>query len=219
MELNNATKDMIGYMRAVNVVLTLWDIDRIKFPLDSLILTSLSNNKEKLNELLGIISEISQSTPLLNEVRSALDDIVDSSKPDFWDKEWTGAILSLYSKKRELVNFHYEDSATFNNELRPIFIDLLSQLVSSVLWLRVAYYDRFPDKNLPSAISNFLQAFNIIHSMSPKDVTLLPSHELLRFCLSSWFYSETVQSNISSLPHTKTGLHKVLNEISSMEIL
>jgi hypothetical protein len=213
MELNNSVKDVIGYLRAVNVVLVLWNFGGLRFPLDSSITGVLSEHEEQFEEILTLVTDTSGASSIMDEMRSAIDDIVDPSKPGFWDREWTTGVLCLYSSKREWVVFHYETVPTFHQELVPILVRVLVRLVDSALWLRIDCFERQPLWRPSNPIPGFLRIFTLIQDLVPSDVKLAPAPELFRNCWLEWFHSQKVQRNLSSLSIGDSQLHRVVSEL------
>ena len=160
--MTEAEKDIIGYLRGVFTVLILWRIEDFEFPLDSQIKNVITNYNNEFNEMLQCACKIAHAESLLDEYRSAIDDIVNTTDRPFYDQEWMNILLSLYAGKfeesREPLIFSFNDKVVFHNELVPVLERCIKALINLLAWSQVEHYSTYPNAT-PSSLQPYLSRF------------------------------------------------------------
>ena len=214
MALTNSAKDLIGYLRATALILVLWRIWPLQFPLDADISTIMAEHRDKLEEFLQCAGEIAQTHGISSEMRSALDDILAESHPGFYDREAVDLFLSLFSGGRDRLTFSYNDRERFQRETQPIFDRVLGAAVDSLLWARAEYYDYDPS-GTPQPLSPLLLHFlEVIGSIAPRCAEHPAASQMYSTYVSRWMKSETVATNLAS-DSQASGLHRVAAEVAN----
>jgi hypothetical protein len=215
MTLNNDQRDVIGYLRAINVMLLVWNNSPIAtFPLDVEMDKLLQKHRPELERLLHLVCQISRMTSEshYSEARSAVDDLL-SPEGRFYDQETLDLLLVLYSGKRNKITFTYHDAMMFYQETKPIFRRLLFNLTGAMLWARVGFYAEHLEITLSPLVDLLLQALTIIFSIAPSQVALRVPEQLLEDCISWWISSGSVQKGLALTRGETNGLTRVVDEL------
>jgi hypothetical protein len=216
MSLTNLAKDIIGYLRAVNVILMLWNIEHFEFPIDNKLEVNLNLHSEELEEILQSVCEVSQAMTIYDDMRSAIDDIISSKNKSFYDREMVDFLLSLYIPSTERLYFTYEDKALFQEELKPILTESLIKLSDLILWARVKFYDLTPDAKITSALEFLNKIFSRIQSIAPSYMNSNHATEnptILERCITNWKEEVVYRVNTYHFDNL-TGVEKVIRELS-----
>jgi hypothetical protein len=210
--LTNSAKDLIGYLRATVLILVVWRIWPLQFPLDADISRIMAGHRDKLEEFLECACEIAQTHGIGSEMRSAVDDILAESNLGFYDQKTVDLFLSLFSGGRDRLTFSYNDRESFQRETQPIFDRILEAAVDSLLWARAEYYDYDPS-GTPQPLSPLLLHFlEVVRSIAPGCAQLPATSELYLTYVSRWMKCDTVAAYLAS-DSQGSGLHRAAAEV------
>jgi hypothetical protein len=213
LELNNDVKDIIGYLRGVILITIFWKSRPLHFPMDPFIEWSLGQCSPEFQELLDIACSISVTETIYDEMRSAIDDILDESRGDYYDQETVGLFLSLWAGDRVHRAFTYDEPARFIDETGPILDRMLLGFTESLFWVRAAYYERNPDAALPDPLPSLRRFLTILLSLAPTDSKLPAMPDLLTICIVGWTNADAVRKGMGLEPNGKSGLGRVVEEL------
>lgn len=213
--MNNDAKDLIGQLRAVNLILVLLQIKQFDFPLDDAIRRLLIEHQRRFHQMVQIVSDLANFEAMRGELLSSLDDILDLESPGYYTQDYLDTLLFLYRGQRELVHPNYTDPLSLRAFLTETCRSKIHDLSHSIMWLRVAFSSYYPDVVLPS-LNQGWRAFCTIAT----DIGRLSFENggcLFISSLRSWRFSETVVAalekvNVGGMPH-EAAFFKAVQEV------
>src|SRR5438874_13402241 len=96
MGLTNDAKDVVGLLRSVNLIIVLWNIDNLSFPLDNDFKRALASCRNNLENLVGVVCRICQMREEMEELSSAVEDLVPDAGRSYYTEENVTSLLSLF---------------------------------------------------------------------------------------------------------------------------
>ena len=143
--MNNDAKDVIGRLRAINVLLVLLHLDGFAFPLDVAMKAVLSKIRPHLLRVIDLVSELTRFGQLASELQSSIDDILDPDSSTYYTRDYVDMLLSLYRGSEDSVRLNYEDKASVQAALIEVCLANVGALFQSIMWVRIAFYSCYPD--------------------------------------------------------------------------
>jgi hypothetical protein len=207
-------RDVAGHLRGVNYVLALWAIEPIRFDLDDAINKILSTQRPSFEELLVLITDLSQLLTAYRELRSSIDDILDPFGEYRQTEREVTTYLSLLSGERTYKSFSFSDVPVFRHELREILYRQFHQLLDVVFWNRVYYYDFYDDARLqPNPHAYLSRACNVMREIAADADNSLSTEQLLTSAVSTWLESPAVRNALERQTRA-AGVRRVVEELS-----
>jgi hypothetical protein len=217
--MNNDAKDLVGRLRAVNLILMLLQIERFDFPLDDAICRLLIKHKLRLQQMLQIVSDLTNFGAMREELLSSLDDILDPASPGYYTQDCLDTLLSLYLGRREMVHLNYTDPLSLRAFLTETCQSKTHDLFHSIMWLRLAFSSSYPNVVLPS-LSQGWRAFCTIAVNIGRLSFENEGSSLFISSLRSWRFSETVVAalekvKVGGMPH-EAAFFKAVQEVDDI---
>jgi hypothetical protein len=216
---NNDAKDVIGRLRAINVLLLLLRIETPVFPLDNVIRSLLVEYRPRFLRMIGLVSELAHFGDLRSELLSCADDILDPASSTYYTQDYLDMLLSLYRGREHVLHLNYEDVAS----VRAVFIETclldVTELIQSVLWLRIGFETCYPDGPLLPLREGWPAFCELVCAIGGKPLGV-SCHSLIASSLRSWRLSETVVAarekvETTDMPH-KAAFLKSVAEVEAM---
>lgn len=215
MTLSNVQKDVVGYLRAVHVLVAWWHCPTGAFPLDAEMARAIAVRRSALEANLGLAGAVAHlvTEAEVAELRAAVDGLPDGNGAVY--NERTARLhLRLYSGGQVRADLPFNDRVRFCAETRPVFETLLYNLVDACLWARITAYDRRDGTPVPPpGIAGLPMLVQGLCAAAPPGVGLESPESLTRTLLARWLESEPVGRSRSATRGRNTGLTRVLEEV------
>lgn len=193
--MNNNAQDIIGSLRAVNILLLLLHVERFTFPLDVDLSTILQRYHPRFVDMLDLVSELAQFDDARPELFSAIDDILHRQRSDFYTREYVELLLSVYNHPLEHKRVEFDHVATARVQLANLCVTKVSELVRSILWVRVAFRSFYPAQELPALSELWLSFCRQVSEVAAGRLAIHP-RVLAVDSLRNWQQSDAVRDAV-----------------------
>lgn len=218
-QMNNDAKDVVGRLRATNLLLVLSQIERFVFPLDTVLSSILVEHRSRFQQMINVVADIAHFGDMKHELLSSTEDILDPDSTDYYTQEYLDMLLSLYQGKTDLVHFDYDSVPSRNAMLAETCRSNLYALFQSIMWLRIAFYSCYPDIDL-TPLNEGWEAFCTVASEIGQQPFGFDRHSLFISSIRSWRDSSLVLAALAKvekadMPH-KVAFFKAIHEVDDI---
>jgi hypothetical protein len=214
MNVDNNTRDIVGSLRTIYLIILIANIPRIRFPLDPAIAHLREKYFSHLKQSLDLVWEFCQKEEgLYAEFSSAIRDILHPLRRDFYDEATTTMLLNFYIDRKTCPGFAFDSLAQFHQELRPIIVTLLCDLIDAMLGSRAKYYDINPHRVSADPRSLLVRFFEIVAHLIPSTVELPPPDELMALSIQCAIDAGNTRMTMAAQPNTSHGRVRLFQEL------
>jgi hypothetical protein len=212
--LTNDAKDVVGFLKGVNLIIVLWNSNDLSFPLDSDFKRVLTTCRNNLEGLIAVVCRICQMQVEAKELSTAIEDLVPDVGRIYYTEESLTSLLQLYSVQNALHSYSFDRPLDLRRQTKSILLSLFSRLVKAMLWVRVAYFDMNPGLSLPDLCADLKMASSILTGLCPTDVEMPQSDDLLAGAIKYWRASPDVRQGLEFTKNKPdNGLYRIVDEL------
>jgi hypothetical protein len=201
---NNDAKDIIGRLRATNVLLLLLHVEEFTFPLDDNLRSLLDEYRPQLQRMTDLVSGLANFGDMKSELLSSIDDVLDPHSNTYYTRDYLDMLLSLYGGRKDVERMFYENIPAFRNRVATLVNLNVGELLQSVMWVRIAFYSCYP-RVTPLPLEECWVAFCKIVCDVGGGSRFFDSQSLVATSLRSWRLSEIVRAGLEKgqddMPH------------------
>jgi hypothetical protein len=106
---NNDAKDIIGRLRATNVLLLLLHVEEFTFLLDDTLRSLLDEYRPLFQRMTDLVSGLANFGDMKSELLSSIDDVLDPHSNTYYTRDYLDMLLSLYGGRKDVEQMHYEN--------------------------------------------------------------------------------------------------------------
>lgn len=203
--MNNDAKDAIGRLRAINMLLLMLRIDRFDFPLDDQLRSVLTEHRPCLLTMVERVADLAHFGETKDELLSCTDDILDPTSNRYYTREYLDMLLSLYRGSRNVQHIQYENIGSVRAVLTEACCANVSELLQSIIWLRIAFDSCYPDVPLIPLRTGWVSFCELVIAIGGKSLDSSLA-DLINTSMRSWRFSEAVvatlsNENLDNMPH------------------
>jgi hypothetical protein len=219
---NNDAKDIIGRLRATNVLLLLLHVEEFTFPLDDILRSLLDEYRPQLQRMTDLVSGLANFGDMKSELLSSIDDVLDPHSNTYYTRDYLDMLLSLYGGRKDIERMHYENIPAFRPRVATLINLNVCELLQSVMWIRIAFYSCYPRVMLLPLEEGWVAFCKIVCDVGSGSRFFDPQ-SLAATSLRSWRLSEIVRASLEKgqddMPHKEAFTKAVIEVDEAMKVV